>query len=160
MKILKKVGSCLLCFSTLTSLTGCATIMQGTHQSIGIASNPSNATVWVDRAYAGNTPVIVEMSRKDNHVVRIELEGYQPYEATFSRKLSGWVFGNIVFGGIIGFAIDAISGGLYMLTPEQIQAEMRSNQMSYAKNSDDSFIVVVLEVDPSWKKVGNLVAVN
>ena len=159
MKIVQTVSTLLIGFSTLTSLTGCATIMHGTRQSVGIASNPSDACVWVDQYYAGNTPVIVEMSRRDNHLVRIELAGYQPYEAAFTRQLSGWVFGNIVFGGVIGLAVDAISGGLYRLTPEQVQAELRSNHMAYSK-STDSYIVVVLEPDPSWEKVGNLVAVN
>jgi len=127
---------------------------------VGIASNPSGASVWVDRQLVGNTPIIVELSRKDNHVVRIELDGYQPYEATFSRQLSGWVFGNIIFGGLIGLAVDAISGGLYMLTPDQVQAEMRSNRIAYSKNSKDSYIAIVLEPDPSWKKIGELVAIN
>lgn len=160
MKIIRASTLILSGFSILASLTGCATIMHGTRQSIGIASNPSNASVWVDKTYLGNTPMIVEMSRKDNHFIRIELDGYQPYEATFSRQLSGWVFGNIVFGGIIGLAVDAITGGLYMLTPDQVQAEMRSNNMAYSKKSDDSYIIIVLEPDPNWKKVGNLVAVN
>lgn len=150
----------LLLFLSLTVLTSCATIMHGTHQSVGIASNPSNATVWVDQMHVGHTPLFVELSRKDNHVVKIELEGYQPYEATFSRQLSGWVFGNIVFGGIIGLAVDAISGGLYMLTPDQVQAELRSNHMAYSKKSNDSCILVVLEPNPSWQKIGNLVSAN
>ncbi len=115
---------------------------------------------WVDNVYAGNTPLIVEMSRKDDHIVTIELEGYQPYEATFTRKVSYWVFGNIVFGGVIGLAVDAISGGIYMLTPDQIQAEMRSNQMLYSKQTNDSFITIVLQPNPEWQKVGNLVAAN
>jgi hypothetical protein len=125
---------------------------------VGIASNPTNALVWVDRNYVGTTPVIVNMSRKDNHFLRIELDGYQPYEAVFSRQLSGWVFGNVIFGGIIGLAVDAISGGIYMLTPDQVQAELRSNHMNQCKTSDDSYIAIVLQPDPSWKKVGNLVA--
>ena len=92
MKIVKKAGTVLLSFSTLMSLTGCATMMQGTKQSVGIASNPSNACIWVDKAYAGNTPMIVELSRKDNHVVKIELDGYQPYEAIFkeTQRLGFW----------------------------------------------------------------------
>jgi hypothetical protein len=132
--------------------------MHGTRQSVGIASNPTNASVWVDRNFVGNTPMIVEMTRKDNHIVRLELDGFQPYEATFSRHCSGWAFGNIVFGGVIGLAVDAISGGLYLLTPDQIQAEMRSNNMASSKKSNDSYIVVVLEPNPSWKKIGNLIA--
>lgn len=157
MNILKITTKFMLAIFTITSLVSCATIMHGTRQSIGIASNPTNANVWVDRVHVGQTPLFVEMSRKDNHVVRVELEGYQPYEATFSRQLSGWVFGNIIFGGVIGLAIDAISGGLYMLTPDQVQAELRSNSIAYSRKSKDSCIMVVLEANPSWKKVGNLV---
>lgn len=143
-------------FLILISFTSCATIMHGTRQSVGIASNPSNASVWVDRVYTGNTPIIVEMSRKDNHIVRIELEGYQPYEAVFSRQVSGWVFGNIVFGGLIGLAVDAISGGLYKLTPEQVQAEMRSQNLVCNNPSTDSYIAVVMKPNPAWEKIGQL----
>lgn len=144
----------------LTILSGCCTVMNGTHQSIGISSNPSDAYIWVDRQYVGNTPIIVDMSRKDNHIVRIELEGYKPYEATFSRQMSGWVFGNIVFGGLIGLAVDAISGGLYRLTPDQVQAEMRVNHFAATKKSKDSYIAIVLKPDPSWEKIGNLEVIN
>lgn len=158
MKMNKSISTILLGINILTLLTGCATIMHGTNQSVGIASNPTNASVWVDRNFAGQTPIIVDMSRKDNHIVTIALEGYQPYEAVFSRQMSGWVFGNVIFGGLIGLAVDAISGGLYMLTPDQVQAEMRSNQMICSNKSKDSFITIVLNPDPSWKKVGNLIA--
>lgn len=160
MKRTQAITSFLLGITALTSLTSCATIMHGTRQSVGISSNPSNASVWLDQTYAGSTPLIIEMSRRKNHIIRIELDGYQPYEATFSKKLSYWVFGNVIFGGVIGLAVDAISGGLYMLTPEQIQAELRSNNMAYSKKSDDSYIAVVLKPDPSWQKVGNLIALD
>lgn len=155
-----KLAHVSLLASVVMLLTGCCTIMHGTRQSIGIASNPSHASIWVDSNYMGQTPLIVEMSRKNNHFVRIELEGYQPYEATFSKQVSEWVFGNVVFGGVIGLAVDAISGGLYKLTPDQVQAELRTNQMRYSKVSPESCILVVLKPDPSWEKVGNLVAVN
>jgi hypothetical protein len=144
----------------LTMVSGCATVANGTHQSIGISSNPSNAFVWVDQNYVGTTPIVVGMSRKDNHVVTIELEGFEPYEAVFTRKLSGWVFGNIIIGGFIGLAVDAISGGIYKLTPDQVQAEMYAHDMAYSKRYADSYIAVVLQPNPAWEKVGNLVAVN
>lgn len=135
-------------------LASCATIMHGTYQPIGISSSPTNASIWVDRYYVGTTPLIVEMSRKDNHLLRIELEGYLPYEATLTRQLSGWVLGNIIFGGVIGLAVDAISGGIYKLTPEQIQAELRNSEYT----TGESYIGVVLKTDPSWEKIGQLAA--
>lgn len=148
----------LLLFSMAINLSSCATIMHGTTQTVGIASNPTSANVWVDRIFVANTPTIVEMSRKDHHIVRIELEGYQPYEATFTRQMSRWVFGNLAFGGLIGLAVDAISGGIYVLTPENIQVEMKNQNLACSRKSKGSFIVVVLEPNPSWKKVGNLIA--
>ena len=39
---------------------------------------------------------------------------------TLTPHLSGWAFGKIVFGGFIGLAVDAISGGLYQFTPDQV----------------------------------------
>jgi hypothetical protein len=134
--------------------------MHGTYQSVGIASTPSNAYVWVDRNYVGNTPIIVGLSRKENHIVRIELEGYQPYEVVFSKQLSGWVLGNILFGGVIGLAVDAISGGIYRLTQDQIQAELYANNMTCSKNSNGSYITVVMQPNPSWEKIGSMVAAN
>jgi hypothetical protein len=161
MKLVKATIALLLITSTVTSLTSCATIMHGTRQTVGIASNPTNATVFVDQSYMGNTPIFVEMTRKDNHIVRIELAGYQPYEAVFSRQLSGWVFGNIVFGGVIGLAVDAISGGLYRLTPEQVEAEMRLNNIACNDESEEEpFFTIVLQPNPAWEKIGNLVAVE
>lgn len=159
MKISKLGSSILLCMALASSLTSCATVVNGTHQSIGISSNPTNAHLWVDSRYVGRTPMIVQLSRKDNHTVTISLEGFETYQVVFSRKVSGWVFGNIIFGGVIGLAVDAISGGIYALTPDQVHAELCYNSMLCCKKvSTDSYVTVVLSPDPSWKKIGNLTA--
>ena len=158
MLINKKLKNLALLSMGLSILSSCATIVNGSHQSIGIVSQPSNAAVWVDRTYVGTTPLIVEMSRKDQHFVQIALDGFEPYEVTFSRRLSGWVFGNIVFGGFIGLAVDAISGGLYMLTPEQLQVELQSQQLIHTAKSDTSCVLIVLKPHAEWQKVGNLIA--
>ena len=117
--------SILFCFSSL--LYGCATIMHGTSQQIGISSNPTGAKVTVDNMSTGTTSTFANLSRGSNHVVKIEMPGYMPSEMTITGKASGWVWGNILFGGLIGLAIDAASGGLYDLTPEQLHAELKVN---------------------------------
>lgn len=134
----------------------CGTIMQGTTQQVGISSNPSNASVTINGQNHGNTPMIIDLKRKDSHMVRIQLDGYQPYETNLTRSTSGWVWGNIVFGGLIGLVVDASAGGMYKLTPEQIDAEMRSAQAEALSNDDGLYIAVVLEADPSWEKIGSL----
>ncbi len=144
-------------FSLALLGTSCATIVNGSLQSIEISSNPTGAEIWVDHQLVGKSPTIVEMKRKDNHFVQIRLEGYQPYELTIKRDVSGWVAGNLAFGGFIGLAVDAITGGIYTLKPDQVSAEMiQSNDTLCHKTSENSFIAVVMTPDPSWQKVGHL----
>lgn len=145
-------------------LAGCATIMHGTSEDIGFSSTPTNAKISVDNQPVGQTPTIAKLSRKDNHIVRMELDGYQPFEATLTRNVSGWVWGNIIFGGVVGLAVDAMSGGLYKLSPEQVsgqlaqvtQAGKPGAEQASTKTSSGIYVAVVLQPDPSWRKIGQL----
>jgi hypothetical protein len=100
--------------------------------------------------------MVVDLKRKNSHMIRIELDGYETYETNLTRKVSGWVWGNIVFGGLIGLVVDATAGGMYKLTPEQISAELRNGNLSSKEGNDSFFIAVVLEPKPEWKKIGSL----
>ena len=116
--------------ATLTGLgllwlvSGCATVFHGSSQDIGITSVPTGAAVTVDNMAQGHTPVIAPLSRRDNHIVKVEHPGYHPFEATLTRTLNGWVSGNIMIGGLLGVGVDAISGAMYNLTPPQITANL------------------------------------
>ncbi|HEX5209666.1 MAG TPA: PEGA domain-containing protein [Steroidobacteraceae bacterium] len=147
--------SALTCLSALT-LASCASIIHGTHQDVGITSVPTGAAVTVDNVSSGTTPVVAKLSRKDNHVVRVTLAGYQPYDMTLTRGVSGWVWGNIVFGGLVGLAVDAIDGGMYKLTPEQLSAAMSAGQASLGKSRDGIYLVAVLKPRAGWVKVAQL----
>jgi len=136
--------------------TSCATIIHGSKQSINISSTPAMANIWIDGMQYGQTPAVVKLARQDTHIVQIELEGYHTYQMHLTKEVSGWVFGNIAFGGIFGLAIDAITGSIYRLTPEQIHANMCQHNMSATTKGNDSYVAVVLEVDPSWQKIGQL----
>lgn len=137
-------------------LVSCGTIIHGTSQDVGISSSPTGAKVTIDNKEYGKTPTTATLKRKDHHVVKIELEGYQVYETNLTRKVSGWIAGNILFGGIIGLAVDAISGGMYKLTPDQIESTLNKEEMSINGKRDHLFIMFVLQPDPGWKKVGQL----
>ena len=138
------------------SITACATIIHGTKQDIGISSQPTGATVMVDNQTGGVTPYIAKLSRKDKHIVHISMPGYAPADLTVTRKVSGWVWGNIVFGGLIGLAVDAISGGLYNLSPDQLSATLAQQNATIAPTKDGVYVVLVKQADPSWTKVGQL----
>lgn len=142
--------------AALTSLTGCASIIHGTQQDVGLSSSPTSAKVTVNGRTLGQTPVVAKLARKDNHVVKFELDGYAPTEMTLTRGVSGWVWGNIVFGGVIGLAVDAMTGGLYKLTPEQLNAQL-GKVASIQQSKDGSIsVAVVMQADPAWQRVGQL----
>lgn len=141
----------------LILLTGCGSIMLGSRQDIGISSTPTGARVMIDNQEKGVTPLFADLKRKDNHIVKIELAGYLPYETTITRKITGWVWGNIIFGGIIGLAVDAISGGLYKLTPDQVAATLTKEQQTLKTKDGNIYIAVVLAPDPKWQKIGQLI---
>jgi hypothetical protein len=140
----------------LVGLWGCATIMHGTSQKIGISSTPTGAKVSIDNKDLGVTPLFADLKRGEDHIVKIEMEGYQKSELTITKSVSGWVWGNIVFGGLIGLAVDAMSGGLYNLSPEQLNTELKKQGVSAIEKDGGVYLLTVLSADPAWKKIGNL----
>jgi len=138
---------------------GCATIMNGTEQRISVSSVPSGAQVSVSGRTFGTTPVAVSLGRKGNHTIKIELAGYKPYDIALSSTVSGWAWGNIVFGGPIGLAVDAVTGGLYVITPESVTASLVKSGDEATLNFRDGTMVVavVLEPEIGWIKTGQLI---
>ncbi len=149
-----------MCLASTFLLSSCASIISGTKQTINFTSNPADAIVYVNDINIGKTPLDAKLVRggKDQKV-KIVLEGYKTYEMTLTSKTNGWVWGNILFGGIIGLIIDVADGAIYKLTPEQVNAELAKG-VAINKKGKNLFIGVALEIDPSWQKVGTLVASN
>lgn len=145
-----------LILAVAATVVGCASIMHGSKQKIGISSTPTGASVTVDNKPLGVTPVFADLKRGEEHIVAIEMDGYEKTSLTITKSVSGWVWGNIVFGGLIGLAVDAISGGLYKLSPEQLNAELQSKGVAASGVADGVYIVAVLTPDPLWQKVGTL----
>lgn len=139
------------------TFSGCSTIMDGSSQEIGFSSNPTNALVTIDGKTAGRTPLTESLKRKNTHKVVMTLEGYHPYEMTLTKKSNGWVWGNIVFGGLIGLAVDAATGSLYKLTPEQVSADLKSNGTAAISVGENTlYVAVTLVPDATWQKIGSI----
>jgi hypothetical protein len=141
---------------TLLQLTGCATIVHGTRQEVGISSTPTGATVMIDNNDVGVTPVVSKLTRKQNHIVKIQLAGYQPFETTLTHSVSGWVWGNLAFGGLIGLVVDASSGGIYKLNPEQVEGQLQAGHASATRTADGIYVFAVLTAQADWAKVAQL----
>ena len=108
------------------NLAGCATVMNGSTQDVGITSTPTGAKIIVDNKAVGVTPIVTDLSRKEGHTVSIEMPGYKPVGLTVSKVTSQWVWGNLFFLPVafIGLGIDYVSGGMYKLSPLQLNADL------------------------------------
>ena len=138
-------------------LTGCATILGGGGtQSISFSSQPSGASVSANGRALGSTPVLAPLSRKNDHLIKIELDGYEAYELQMTRGTNGWVWGNLVFGLVPGLIVDLATGAIKKLEPAQIIAQLqRSGSASAELKEDQLYIFVSLEPIPG-ASVGNL----
>ena len=136
---------------------GCSTIIKGSKQSVIISSNPSEANVYVNGIHLGKTPAMARLMRKNTQLIKIELEGYSPYLTILESRFNGWIFGNIIFGGLVGIIVDAATGSMYSLKPEQVQARFELAQGSLLeKRGEGIYVGVTLKPDPSWTKIGQL----
>ncbi|HEU5289182.1 MAG TPA: PEGA domain-containing protein [Cyclobacteriaceae bacterium] len=160
------IGSIIIVTGMLSS---CASIVHGNVQTIDFTSQPKGARIIIDGSEYGVTPSSIplkrsgrfkgEISTKKEYAVKIELDGYYPYEIKIKREMDAWFLGNIIFGGLIGIIIDASSGAMYKLTPDQVVAQMSvQTAMIKQENDDRIYIAVALEVDPGWEKIGTLEA--
>jgi hypothetical protein len=100
----------------LLTVAGCASIIEGTSQTITLNTNPPGADCALMReglVIGRVTPTpgsVVVQKTKHDITIACTKEGYQ--EATYLNHsgAAGATFGNIVLGGGIGWAIDSASG--------------------------------------------------
>jgi hypothetical protein len=107
------------------SVSGCATIINGTTQKVPINSNPQGATAKAQDGANCTTPCSLELKRGQDHIIQIKKEGYEELSVGCQHVMSGVIAGNILLGGLIGAGIDAASGSMYRLTPESISVDLK-----------------------------------
>ena len=141
-------------FGVCTVLSGCATILHSGPRPITVSSAPTGATVSIyDRDNAliekNTTPFVAQLPTKYSYFkgqryrLVFELSAYAPAEVKLEPTLSGWYFGNIVIGGLVGMLIvDPITGAMYNLSPEKIEQPLSPNQAEVIRNHN-GFLVVL-----------------
>jgi hypothetical protein len=100
------------------ALAGCATIVEGSKQTIRLDTKPSGAICAVQREGAHlhsevETPAVLTIEKdRDPLVVTCRKEGFEDAVVHTDSSFQEWTLGNLVFGGIIGLGVDAASGAL------------------------------------------------
>jgi len=146
----------ILFLTSILLAPNCATLTRRSTQTIPVTSSPAGATVTVNGAQQGVTPLDLRLARKDkNQVIRIEYPGYNPLEIRMRRSYSTpHALVNGVLGGITGlwiaFMIDVrdetASGTTLLWTiPAAIGAFFLADVISHAGyNLNPSDLIVTL----------------
>jgi hypothetical protein len=99
------------------ALSGCATIIKGTTQSIAVTTPPVEGATCTLTSKEGTwtvvTPGVAKVHKtKDDIQARCVKPGYQDGIATIPSNFQGWTLGNLLLGGIIGVGVDAGTGAM------------------------------------------------
>ena len=108
-----------------TIFTGCATLTQDSVQPLTFTSMPEGALVYIDGALKGKTPVTIQVEKGEAKQLEFKKDGYSTVTQPLSKNVSGWFFGNILIGGLLGSTTDAASGNMYEYTPNNYNVELK-----------------------------------
>ena len=106
------------------SLPACATLVEGTNQSVTVSTDPPGASCILSRhgetvGAIALTPGSVQVSKsKDDVSVACQRQGFQTATVSRSPSFGGATFGNIIAGGVVGVVVDAASGANYTYPSE------------------------------------------
>ncbi len=145
--------------STLV-FSSCASIVSKSKYPIAINSAPSEAKIVVKdkkgiEIFSGKTPANLELKAgsgffsKARYQITFSKPGYTTKTVPVEFKLDGWYFGNLVFGGVIGFLIiDPATGAMYKLEKEFINQTLEPAVTS-AEN-DGLQIYAINDIPSDW----------
>ncbi len=115
-------------------LIGCATITRSGVEAYQIESAPSGARVRASTGWACITPCERQIKRKSSFSLDIEKAGYRSIRVLVRAEIESsgraGLAGNILFGGLIGAAIDSGTGAMYShaVNPLVVQLEKAGTQ--------------------------------
>lgn len=101
----------------ILTLSGCATIVDGTSQPVTFNSEPNRAKVFINGAQVGVTPLTIQVQRSKATIVVAKKEGYEEQQFPLQTKMNGYFWGNILSGGFLGSTIDYASGSMVEYSP-------------------------------------------
>lgn len=140
-----RITPLLLALAAAGTLTGCATIVQGTDQRINVTSEPEGATVTVRGQEMGVTPTTLNLKRSRDYEVLIELDGYDAITVNLDKEFdfAPAALGNLFSWGILGLVVDISNGAAYELSPDFIDANLADLQAMVETSPEGDELTVI-----------------
>lgn len=122
-------------FSGLSLLAGCASIVDGNKYPVQIDSEPRGAAYSIANQHGkvisqGTTPDMVTLPSNDGafdgekYTFKFSRDGYEGKDVILDSGMNGWMWGNLLLGGLIGSTVDLSTGAAFDL-PTEARASLR-----------------------------------
>ena len=141
-------------------MTGCATIVGKDLFSVPLQSNPDGAKVTVKDEkgmvlFTGTTPTMFTLKAGESYfhaksyIVTFSKTGFTDQVITVKAEMSGWYWGNLLFGGLIGLLIvDPISGKMWKLPDTPVFGNLTEAQRAGLNEKGRSLKFVTIDQIP------------
>ncbi|ENV62707.1 hypothetical protein F949_02525 [Acinetobacter junii NIPH 182] len=141
------------CSVLALSLSGCASIISGSTQTMTFQSTPEYSNITIlnragNKIHVGQSPVTINLKRgagffkPEKYQVTFEKEGFETKTINISSSINGWYVGNILFGGWIGLLIvDPATGAMYTLDSKNSNVVLNDLKKDVATNAQSLTIV-------------------
>lgn len=137
-------------------LTGCASIVSDDDTKTHIATNPEVAQCELtgkNFQLVVNSPgTVILPARAAPITVACETDGYKTTTAQLDTSVDGWIFGNIILGGVIGAVIDGARGA-GMKYPEEIIIALEPASFESEASRDEFYDSRRAEVERKWDEI-------
>lgn len=141
-------------FVTTSLLSGCATVLSGTTQSVTFESDPSGAEVRIDDRLIGVTPTNVTLQKGKTRTVSFSKEGYKTVEREIAQSFNGLAIVSTIFWDL--GTTDAISGAMWYYNPDSFYVQLVDQDESEAsldrRESEQRMISIVLNHYPEFSQ--------
>lgn len=141
-----------------TMLAGCATVVSGTTQTIGVNTDPEGADCQFTRkgvlvGRVNPTPGTIQVGKDYESVsVLCQKEGFDDTTGVIGSEFQAMTLGNILLGGLIGVVVDAASGAMtkypevvtFTLIPKMFDSEATRDK--FFADMRDTFLTEYAEV--------------
>jgi hypothetical protein len=158
---LKKISITLLFAAIGLFGGGCASIVHGGNRLVTIATDPAGAKATIskesgDVVSVTTTPCTVSLDPKrgyfkgQSYRLKLELPGYQTAQLELRSEMSGWYWGNILVGGLIGMiAVDPVTGSMWNIAPNKVDQKLATGQAALTRNRQGFVVVLVSQLTPA-----------
>jgi len=153
-RIKEVVGSSVLLCGLITT-AACSSIVHNGPRQFAINSTPEGAKVSAYKQGSsiaidsGVTPKTFSLSPRKSffsgqpYIIKVEKDGFKPVEVKLKPEISGWYWGNLFFGGLIGMlVVDPATGAMWNLAVDS--GDKKADRANRKKATRDPVLVVKL----------------